>query len=195
MKTYLLDVDCTDENSKDIARAIYHSLKRIFADNLPVVVFGQCTDSGGGGTGWSLFIELVALNLTSPAYLITSCSLHNLQTALRNGIQLVLGEGGLLEDGTGKLNAMQLLHGSYNIHNWMEHDKLKDIYLYTQSQEGLDLKFQKLEEPIVTRWWLVGACAVSFLAAQQVWTRICDGIRKTAPSDSASYKVASSLLP
>ena len=76
----------------------------------------------------------------------------------------------------------------------MEHDELKDIYLYTQSQEGLELKFQKLEEPIVTRWWLVGACAVSFLAAQQVWTRICDGIRKTAPSDSASYKVAVSTL-
>ena len=105
-------------------------------------------------------------------------------------MQLVLGEGGLLEDGTGKLNAMQLLHGAYNIQNLMDHGKLKDIYLYTQTQEGLELKFQKLEEPIVTRWWLVGACAVSFLAAQQVWTLICDRIHKTAPSNSASYKVA-----
>ena len=108
------------------------------------MVSGQCTDSGGGGTGKSLYRELASLSLTSPGYLITSCSLHNLQTALKNGIQLVMGEGGLLDDGKGKLNAMQLLHGAYNIQNWCEHDELKEIYNYTCTKQGLEQKFKKL---------------------------------------------------
>ena len=195
VKTYLLDVDCSDENSEDVAIAIKHSLLRMFGTTgIVLVLFGQCTDSGGGGTGKSLFRELLKLGLTSPIYLMTSCALHNLQTALRNGIQLVLGEGGLEDDGKGKRNAMQLLHGAYNIQNWCENDELKEIYLYTREQEGLEMKFKKLEEPIVTRWWLVGACATSFLACLSTWTRICDGIRKSAPTSSASYKVAAATL-
>ena len=194
VKTFLLDVDCTDENSEDIARAIKHSLKRVFGDGHLLVFVGQCTDSGGGGTGASLFRALLVFSLTSPAYLVASCSLHNLQTALRNGVQLVLGEGGLEEDRKGKKNAMQLLHGAYNIQNWCENEELKEIYLYTREQEGLELTFKKLEEPIVTRWWLVGACACSFLASISTWTRICDGIRKSAPTSSASYKVAAATL-
>ena len=52
-------------------------------------------------------------------------------------MQLVLGEGGLDVNDKGKLNAMQLLRGVYNIQNWHEHDDLKDIYLYTRKQEGI----------------------------------------------------------
>ena len=70
---------------------------------------------------------------------------------MRNGLQLVSGEGELDSDLKGKQNAMQLLHGAYNLQNWYEHDELKDIYLYTRQCEGLDQKFIKLEEPILTR--------------------------------------------
>ena len=108
VKTYLLDVNCTDENTDDIAKAIKHSLEQTFGkDNLPTI-FGQCTDSGGGGTGKKLHAELEKLGLTPiSCYLVTSCALHNLQTALRNGVQLVLGEGGLDHELKGKHNAMQ----------------------------------------------------------------------------------------
>ena len=44
----------------------------------------------------------------------------------------MLGEGGLDNDGKGKLNAMQLSHGVYNLQNWHEHEELKYICLYTQ---------------------------------------------------------------
>ena len=126
-------MNCTDENTDDIAKAIKHSLEQTFGkDNLPTI-FGQCTDSGGGGTGKKLHAELEKLGLTPiSCYLVTSCALHNLQTALRNGVQLVLGEGGLDHELKGKHNAMQLLHGAYNLQNWYKHDKLKDIYLYTR---------------------------------------------------------------
>ena len=51
-------------------------------------------------------------------------------------MELVLGEGGLDDNMKGKRNAMQLLHGVYNLQNWCEHDELKDIYLYTRKEEG-----------------------------------------------------------
>jgi len=149
----LLEVDCTDENTGDIADAMRHSLKRLFgADigNIPTRVYGQCTDSGGGGTGKKIFLALQQLCVTSQHYLTTRCSLHNLQTALRNGVQLVLGE-----------------------------------------EEGLREKNIKLEELILTKWPLVGCCACGFLGSMSTWEHICKGITKSAPANSAAYKVAS----
>ena len=103
-----------------------------------------------------------------------------------------MSEGGLDDNIKGKRNAMQLLHGVYNLQNWCEHDELKDIYLYTRKEEeGKEEKFVKLEEPVLTRWWLVGTCACSFLASHSTWKRICNGIQKSTKSDSAAYKVAS----
>ena len=54
VKTFLLDCDCTDENTSDVASAIVHSLNRTFLDAVEVKVAGQCTDSGGGGTKLAL---------------------------------------------------------------------------------------------------------------------------------------------
>ena len=45
MKTFLLDVDCTDEDTNDVAKLIQHSLARMFNDS-PIEIFGQYTDSG-----------------------------------------------------------------------------------------------------------------------------------------------------
>ena len=120
VKIYLLDVDCTDKNTGEITDIMRHSLTRLFGidiSNIPTKVYGQCTYSGGGGTGTKLFIALQQLDMTSTYYLTTSCSLHNLQTALRNGVQLVLGKGGLDNNGKGKLKIIQLSHGVYNIQN------------------------------------------------------------------------------
>ena len=50
VKTFLLDVCCTDKNTNKIANAMAHSLKRIFHDDVQVKIYGQFTDSGGGGT-------------------------------------------------------------------------------------------------------------------------------------------------
>ena len=46
VKTFLLDVDCTDEHTDEIATAVLYGLKRIFG-NSHVVVYSQCTNSGG----------------------------------------------------------------------------------------------------------------------------------------------------
>ena len=56
-------------------------------------------------------------------YDVGSCCTHNIQTALRNGILLVYGDGGTIEDDangkTHKMNAVQLLHGIYHIKNYL----------------------------------------------------------------------------
>ena len=69
--------------------------------------------------------------MTSPSYLVTLCILHNFQTALRNGVQLVIGEGGLDSENKQKLKAMRLSHGAYSLQNWHKHEELRDMYLYT----------------------------------------------------------------
>ena len=143
MKTYLLDVECTDENTDDIAKAVHYSLRQIFRNNadVPAIIYGQCTDSGSTETGQALFCAFESLGISSELYLITNCSLHNLQTALWNSVQLVLGRG-LDNENKGKLNTTQLSHGVYNIKNWHKHNKLKEIYLYTQSEERKEEKIQ-----------------------------------------------------
>ena len=60
------------------------------------------------------------------SYLVGSCTLLNIQTALRNAVVNVLGEGGS-DDGEYRMNVMQLLHGAYNLQNWHEIEELKEI--------------------------------------------------------------------
>ena len=71
--------------------------------------------------------ELSKRNLTHAIYLVATCSLHNVQTCLRNAVQNVLGEGGMDEKGEYLMNCMQMLHGAYNLQNWHEIDELKKM--------------------------------------------------------------------
>ena len=79
------------------------------------------------------------------------------------------------------MNAMQMLHGAYSIQNYHEIDELRGLCEFVQGEcDGM--KFKKLEEPVLTRWWLVGACAVSFKKSILVWEKICSAICNSAPS-------------
>ena len=188
---FLVDVNCSDESTDEVADATVHSLKRLFPDGENIRLHGQCTDSGGGGTLHSMARAMHSRNMTSEHYLVGSCSLHNLQTCLRNAVINVLGEGGTDANGEYLMNAMQMLHGAYNLQNWHETEELKDLWKYIVEVEGENYEFQKLEEPITTRWWLVGACAASFKVSLLIWEKICKAIRNSAPSGSASSKIAS----
>ena len=105
--------------------------------------------------------ELEKLGVISNFYLVFTCVLHNLQTCLRNAVVTVTGEGGKNEKGEYNMNVMQMLHGAYNLQNWQEDEELKQLWMYLDDDIA-DFKFKKLEEPILTRWWLDGACACSF---------------------------------
>ena len=197
VRTYLIDVDCVDEHTTDVFDGFKHSIDRFFSPNGDNNLFsfcGQCTDSGGGGTLHALARLLERNNMIRATYLIASCTLHNLQTALRNAVVNVLGEGGTDDNGEYRMNVMQLLHGAYNLQNWHEIEELKEIWTFVQTLDDDELTFKKLEEPVLTRWWLVGACAASFKESMHVWKKICVGIRNSAKSTSASMKIASCTL-
>ena len=49
VKTFFLDVDCTDEDTNEIAGTLEHSIRRLFPTDIPVCIYGKCTYSGGGG--------------------------------------------------------------------------------------------------------------------------------------------------
>ena len=53
-----MDIECTDEDTSDVVNAFHHAVKRIFTDDIDTKIMGQCTKSGGGGTGEYLRKEL-----------------------------------------------------------------------------------------------------------------------------------------
>ncbi len=82
--------------------------------------------------------------------MMATCTLHNLQTCLRNAVCNVLGDGGKDDDGEYKKNVMQMLHGAYNIQNYHEKDELLGLWDHLQRLTPEQLKFKKLEEPVLT---------------------------------------------
>lgn len=115
---FLIDVGCTDKDACEIMDAAHHSLKRIFPPGVELIIHGQCTDSGGGETKGAIARDVRSRNISHKHYLITTCSLHNLQSGLRNTIAIVLGIGGIDEKGDFVVNAMQMIHGAFNIQDW-----------------------------------------------------------------------------
>ena len=77
----MLDCDCVDKDTKDIFNDINHSLTQLFGD-INLMLNGQCTDSGGGRTKHALAQEIEAAGMKKEHYLLSTCTLHNLQTAL-----------------------------------------------------------------------------------------------------------------
>ena len=117
IKLFTLDTDDSYGLSSDCADAVQFSLGKMFFD-VPMVLSGQTTDSGGGGTGNSFATELDNRALTcGQNYLVSYCTLHLLQLCLCNAVKEKYGDGGFLPDGNFKRNAMQLIHGAYNLQN------------------------------------------------------------------------------
>ena len=117
MKTFIFGVDCTDEDTAEITLALEHSVRQIFPDNVTVKIFGQCTDNSGGGILKALLRVLQSKGLTRDHCLIIFCTLHNLQTYLRNTVTHAIGEGGFVNNGEPRMNCLQMIHGAYNIQN------------------------------------------------------------------------------
>ena len=88
------------------------------------------TDIGVGGTDKSFHCKLAALNVTAvpEIYLVGYCTLHCIQLTLSSAVKHVLGEGGTQKNGQYKQNAMQLLHGLYNLQSKHERGEWTQIW-------------------------------------------------------------------
>ena len=118
---------------------------------------GIASDSGGGGTGKSLQVRLIEEGFAKENTRIVTCSLHNLQTCLRNAVEDVFGEGGTV-DRSGeldyKINAMQLMNGVYNMFAYLDLEVLKCAWDDACVRLGLDEQESNLPrvDPMVACW-------------------------------------------
>ena len=182
VRKYLLDCEASGGTSKNCADAINFSLSRLDADGFHVLLSGQCTDAGGGGVGQSLFVELKKVNriLDPNNYLLPTCSLHALQLVLSNPIIKCIGGTGL-----GIQTAPQLLHSLYNLCTGGGGTfEISEFQLMWRKK--FDEKFKKITEPVLTRWWTVGAAAQEVKPNWEKWTAIAQQCVDAYPSISSA---------
>ena len=156
---------------------------------------GQCTDSGGGGTGVSLHQHMDTLHLCTnkEVYLVGYCCLHTLQLTLSNAVEATIGVGGLE-----RRNAMQAIHAFYDLQNHMEYGVWKDEWKAAAKVVGSnrddDDKVVKLPAPIMTRWHTVGNVAMVITNELPVLRQIAVSVRNSKASNNALNKIASGIL-
>ena len=84
--------------------------------------------------------------------------------------------------------------GAYNIQNWHKSEEVKKLYTSVRETEGLEQEFKRLPEPVLTRWWLVGACAVQLKETKETWKQVLCRVLTYSKSNSAVNKIASTTL-
>jgi hypothetical protein len=198
VKTFNVDTDEAAGKSENAGDAVDHSLTKMFGDRSKDILYGQATDSGGGGVGWSLKAQLDAKELTCPheLYLVSFCTLHCIQLTLGNPIEHVLGQGGKEKDGNAyKQTAMQLLHGVYNLQRNHESDEWKRIWNSVCADLGLSITpdAHRIPAPILTRWWTVGVAAGFLLENWDIIDKIVHGSIQCRSTDKAVNQIASGV--
>jgi len=133
----LLDIDAAGGASLECAAGIQASMNKLKDDeNQPNthLLYGQNTDSGGGGTLESLHLAMEPLGMCAPAnqYLIGNCTIHAHQIGLKNAVETTFGSGAL-----DKINAMQLLHSVFRLQESIDLDEWRYI-LHKSSQFVVD---------------------------------------------------------
>ena len=177
-----LDVGSSGGTSAEAAKAIKHSIERLLNldDQLSLTIMGVATDSGGGGTLSSLLRALRAVfadsnNVTiSDMAEVISCSLHNVQTCLRNGILAVFGDSGTTCDEHGhhttfKKNALQLIYGIANVHDYLDRYLFEAMWNVCCDKLNVVKRFSKMNKPCLSRWWTVGAAVVNLTESWHIW--------------------------
>eukprot|EP00978_Attheya_sp_CCMP212_P040254 scaffold217766_cov49-Attheya_sp.AAC.2 len=200
VKTFNLDNDEVGGISADCAKAIRHSLFEFFGDNnARGALWGQCIDSGGGGTGKSFFkcMKVEGLTVEVDQYMISFCTLHCLQLTLGVPVKTILGDGGLLQ-GKALFNntAMQLLHGVYNLQDNHEKAEWKTIWKWAAVRSGSELGNETVPSipcPIATHWWTIGVAAVFLLENWDVIAAVVQGVINRLVTSKKENQIASGI--
>jgi len=161
VRTFMIDIDKSGGSSKEAAAAIKHSTERLELGS-DFRYAGFTADSGGGGTGKSVGSTLQALYLVTDdgLVLIGYCSLHCLQVCLKNPCEQIIGTGGI-----DKRNAIQMIHATFDLQEivemptWRKHFQEASAKLVIEIKGKTGEVVQKLQAPILTRWWTVGEAA------------------------------------
>ena len=243
VETSTLDIDASSGKSSDCAKAIQASMNKLKAtDNDSThLLYGQSTDSGGGGVleGLSKEMHLIEnLCASEDQCLIANCCIHAMPLQLSNAVKQVLGEGAL-----DKVNAMQLIHSIWRLQESLDLEEWR--YIICQASQfvatydaaapqvvsanptqrelnetafmvefakaytfhsGFDTTqvepngkiertiLQKIQAPILTRWWTVGVASYYAFDYYLHVFYACQMIINLYPSESTPNKIASSLF-
>ena len=200
VRSFNIDTEESDASSHDCGNAINHALKKVLGDKRNGILYGQNTDSGGGGTGKSLQRELTSHGVTAQPeiYLTAYCTLHCVQLTISNAVENVIGTGGMQRcngQDAYKQNAMQLLHGVYNLQDHHEKAEWKQIFVEaSKSITGDDVNEPPtVPKPILTRWWTVGVAAAFLLSHWDVIGAVTHGVIQHTNTTHACNKIASGV--
>ena len=143
---HLLDMDAAEGTAKDCSLATQRSLMKLgHEDGTTVTLYGQGTDSGGGGALENLATELQQLGPcvheddVSCRYLVSACSIHGINLQFAVPVKEIIGEGGLE-----KANAMQMLHSVFDLQQSVEIEEWRQALALAN-----DFAIQHRDTPVV----------------------------------------------
>ena len=167
------------------------------------VLWGQCTDSGGGGTGTSFSSAMrdEKLTVSSDQYLTSFCTLHCLQLTISTPIKTILGDGGMISQGVFRTTAMQLLHGVYNLqanHERKEWAEMWSVSVHSLNNDERLTATQTITPPtipcpILTRWWTVGVAATFLLEHWDIIGAVAQGVINKFTTVKKANQIASGV--
>jgi len=177
---HTLDARDSGETSESVA----HELNEVLSKYLPERgLIQSCTDSGGGGVGASLAVELAqhGIMCDQMEFIVTFCSLHYLQTSLRAPWEKWLGAGGI-----GMMDAVQAAHSVFDVVKRVDWESTwgssQDIEVAAAALRdatpprfrgppravykpppgtSYQLRPKKPSKPLFTRWWTMVVAMVT----------------------------------
>lgn len=180
--TYTLDIDPVEGNSQAAAEGIFNAMRKLPALNMYTnnrwLLTGLTTDSGGGGVLESLAEFLRKFGLTvEVGFLVANCTLHALNLAFQNPVQLSFGASE-----TGVSNAMQLVFACWSIQDYLPTDVHKRFFEFIVEKEQLQpassYKYQELSKPVFGRWWYVGKAVKMVRRFWKVYKKMTESLIK-----------------
>ena len=190
-----LDIDSTSDSSADHAKAIAHSVDTILQNCIPGFT-SQTTDAGGGGVGGSLQKALDDKGLINDKiynYIMGFCSLHDLQSVIRNSIESTFGTGGL-----DHFNVIQMVHSCWDMQEaFISRASFKEVFISAARSEGIieeNEKMQNISKLVFTRWWRVTSACKHVLYFWPVWVIMANKCMSLSAKSLKLGKIARGLL-
>ena len=79
------------------------------------------------------------------------------------------------------MNAMQLMHGMYNIQNYLYSSLFGQLWTRENAAMDVTMKYKMLPAPVLKRWWSVGVCAATLTEEWGVRERIHNVLANLTP--------------
>ena len=133
-----------------------------------VKLYGQTTDSGGGGVLHSVKGELSKLDrIKLEGYVVAACALHVANRALETAVVKSFGEC--------NMNTFNFHHYLFTYYTAQEYlgENFESVWEEATGEKFYD-KNNLLQKPVLTRWWSVIRCADQVILSHEEWKKFRD---------------------